>query len=141
MTPMKKRYLISAGVLAVCVCLTLAVLALFPARPMKPEVTRANIHRIEIGMTRAEVDAVLGPGGSPTGGPHLTLNGSKAFTWWGEHGTISLAFDDDGPGQPVLLHQDRLTTGGRGLQLVEALSARWGVDRHALGKTVWFRVP
>ncbi len=93
---MKKRYLISAGVLAVCVCLTLAVLAMFPARPIKPGVTRVNIHRIEIGMTRAEVEAVLGRGGSPTGGPHLTLNGSKAFTWWGEHGTISLAFDDDG---------------------------------------------
>jgi len=47
---------------------------------------------------------------------------------------------DDGLGQPVLLDRDLLTPGGQGLHLVEALSARWGVDRHALGKTVWFRV-
>ena len=53
---------------------------------------------------------------------------------------LQIEVDDDGPGQPVLLDQDPLTPGGQGLHLVEALSARWGVDRHALGKTVWFRV-
>jgi anti-sigma regulatory factor (Ser/Thr protein kinase) len=30
--------------------------------------------------------------------------------------------------------------GGRGLQLVEALSTRWGVSAEAHGKTVWFEV-
>ena len=30
---------------------------------------------------------------------------------------------------------------GRGLQVVEALSARWGVDPAAGGKVVWFEVP
>lgn len=53
---------------------------------------------------------------------------------------LQVEVDDDGPGQPVLLDQDPLTPGGQGLHLVEALSARWGVDRHALGKTVWFRL-
>ena len=57
----------------------------------------------------------------------------------GPHG-LQVEVDDDGPGQPVLLDQDPLTPGGQGLHLVEALSARWGVDRHALGKTVWFRL-
>ena len=57
----------------------------------------------------------------------------------GPHG-LQVEVDDNGPGQPRLLDQDLLTTGGRGLQLVDAMSTRWGVDRHALGKTVWFRV-
>ncbi|MGA3217895.1 MAG: ATP-binding protein [Acidimicrobiales bacterium] len=33
-------------------------------------------------------------------------------------------------------HSPEATT-GRGLDLVRALSASWGVDRHASGKTVW----
>jgi anti-sigma regulatory factor (Ser/Thr protein kinase) len=57
----------------------------------------------------------------------------------GVHG-LQVEVDDDGAGQPVLLDPDALTTGGRGLHLVDALSTRWGVDRHALGKTVWFRL-
>lgn len=35
--------------------------------------------------------------------------------------------------------QDEL--GGRGLQLVEALARRWGIDQLVDGKTVWFEVP
>lgn len=31
-------------------------------------------------------------------------------------------------------------TGGRGLSLVEACAARWGIERHIDGKTVWFEV-
>jgi hypothetical protein len=93
----KRRYLISGGLFTVCGCLMLAVLAMFPAQPMKTGVRRANIHRIEIGMTRAEVEAVLGPGGSTKGGPAPAVhNGRTLYTWWGEHGTISLTFDDDG---------------------------------------------
>jgi anti-sigma regulatory factor (Ser/Thr protein kinase) len=57
----------------------------------------------------------------------------------GLHG-LQVEVDDDGPGQPVLLDDDLMTPGGRGLHLVDALSSRWGVDRHALGKTVWFRL-
>jgi anti-sigma regulatory factor (Ser/Thr protein kinase) len=30
---------------------------------------------------------------------------------------------------------------GRGLHVIEALAADWGVDRLASGKTVWFRLP
>ena len=54
---------------------------------------------------------------------------------------LQVEVDDSGPDQPEVLDQDLLAGGGRGLHLVEALSTRWGVDRHALGKTVWFRVP
>ncbi len=29
---------------------------------------------------------------------------------------------------------------GRGLNIVEVLATRWGVDRHRNGKTVWFEI-
>ena len=41
--------------------LVLAVLALLPARP---RATKANFDRTEIGMTRLEVEAILGPPGT-----------------------------------------------------------------------------
>jgi len=39
-----------------------------------PGVTRANIHRLEIGMKMTDVEAILGRGGSPTGGPRSIPN-------------------------------------------------------------------
>src|SRR5262245_34268314 len=91
----KKCYLI-AGVLAVCACLTLAMLTMFPAQPMTPGARRANMRRIEIGMTKVEAESVLGSGGSTKGGPPPNINNGKTlYTWWGEHGTISLTFDDE----------------------------------------------
>jgi outer membrane protein assembly factor BamE (lipoprotein component of BamABCDE complex) len=63
----KKRWIVLAGLLAVCVALTLAALALLAAGT---GVTPANIERIENGMTRAEVEEILGGPGvgfSPRG--------------------------------------------------------------------------
>ena len=54
---MMKRYLVVAGLLAGIVCLGALVPALLPDRP---GVTKANFNRIECGMTRAEVEAILG---------------------------------------------------------------------------------
>jgi hypothetical protein len=54
----RKRLLLAVGGIAALVGVTLGVLALLPARP---GVTRENFDRIEIGMTRAEVEAILGP--------------------------------------------------------------------------------
>jgi hypothetical protein len=69
----KKRWIVLAGLLAACVCLTLAVLALLPPRP---GVTPANIERIENGMTRTEVETILGgPGrGLSRWRPFLKIN-------------------------------------------------------------------
>ena len=53
----KKRWIVLAGILAACVWLALAVLALLPPRP---GITPANIQRIEEGMTLAEVEEILG---------------------------------------------------------------------------------
>lgn len=37
--------------------------------------------------------------------------------------------------------EDPLRVHGRGLQLVDALAARWGSERDAVGTTVWFALP
>jgi anti-sigma regulatory factor (Ser/Thr protein kinase) len=64
--------------------------------------------------------------------------------------TIDLAVTDDGPVHvavhdespihptPRRNHTDR--DGGRGLQLLESLAARWGVEENRTGKSVWFEV-
>jgi anti-sigma regulatory factor (Ser/Thr protein kinase) len=45
---------------------------------------------------------------------------------------------DRHPGSPRRMRTDPLSTFGRGLTLVEALSDRWGVTPRAGGKGVWF---
>ena len=56
---------------------------------------------------------------------------------------VAIAVADDGEGMPVVradvTDED---TGGRGLQLVDALAGDWGVrPRKDGGKVVWFRLP
>jgi hypothetical protein len=53
----KRRYLISAAILAACVGIALGVLVMLPPQP---GVTKANFDRIEKRMTRAEVEAIFG---------------------------------------------------------------------------------
>lgn len=49
--------------------------------------------------------------------------------------------NDDGPGEPHLGPLDDRRGSGRGLRIVEALSASWGVeDIPDDGKTVWARI-
>ena len=54
---MKKRYLTLATLLAAGICLTFGVIAILPPRP---GVTKANLNRIKVGMTKAEVETLLG---------------------------------------------------------------------------------
>jgi hypothetical protein len=56
----RKRWIVMAGMLATCVCVTLGVLAMLPPRR---GVTPADIARIENGMTRTEVERILGDPG------------------------------------------------------------------------------
>jgi anti-sigma regulatory factor (Ser/Thr protein kinase) len=42
---------------------------------------------------------------------------------------------------PVKREYDATSVTGRGLQLIDRLTSRWGVDVDADGKTVWFEVP
>src|SRR5689334_17164851 len=52
----KRCYLITVAILATCVCITLGVLAMLP----RPCVTKEHFDRIEKGMTKAEVEEILG---------------------------------------------------------------------------------
>jgi hypothetical protein len=86
----KKRWIVLAGLLAVCIALTLAVFALLAARP---GVTPANIERIQDGMTRAEVEQILdGPGVS-----RGEIGDATLLAWHNPHdGThVGVYFDPD----------------------------------------------
>lgn len=53
-------------------------------------------------------------------------------------GSLRIEVDDDGRGWPVLRDPEPLAERGRGLFIVDHLSERWGIDRHARdGKTIW----
>ena len=54
----KKWWIIALATIAGCIGLAFLIPAL---RPWRPGVTKENFDRIEIGMTRAEVEAILGP--------------------------------------------------------------------------------
>jgi anti-sigma regulatory factor (Ser/Thr protein kinase) len=45
--------------------------------------------------------------------------------------------DGGGHTEPLVRHFDPDATDGRGLAIVAALAARWGVERDGLGQTVW----
>jgi hypothetical protein len=47
---------------------------------------------------------------------------------------------DPADGLPEQREADELAEDGRGLAIVAALSARWGVERHVVGKSVWCEI-
>lgn len=57
-------------------------------------------------------------------------------------GVLRVTVTDDGPEMPRVLHDNPLLApGGRGLQLVDTLSTRWGTERRVpTGKSVWFEL-
>ncbi len=56
-------------------------------------------------------------------------------------GSLRVAVRDCGEGQPELRSPTPREPRGRGLRIVEALAASWGVEPAPKGKTVWFTVP
>jgi len=50
---------------------------------------------------------------------------------------VRLAVRDASPARPILRAPDPLATSGRGLRIVAALAADWGVSADAGGKSVW----
>lgn len=48
---------------------------------------------------------------------------------------------DDDPRCPVVHDHGADASTGRGMRLVEAISAAWGAEPDPAGKTVWFEVP
>lgn len=55
--------------------------------------------------------------------------------------SVRIEVDDAAPGDVVVGRSRLGHNRGRGMVLVANLSARWGVDRHEAGKTVWAEVP
>lgn len=57
-----------------------------------------------------------------------------------ETATLRIEVADADATMPQVRDQSPDATGGRGLVLVEALAERWGADRTATGKVVWFEL-
>ena len=55
-------------------------------------------------------------------------------------GLVRVGVQDGSPALPTLRHYDRSAPTGRGLQMVERLASRWGVDAGGASKTVWFEL-
>ncbi len=79
-------------VLGVLVGLTLAAFGSHP-----PQLTRENFDRVKTGMTRAEVDAILGPAGDYSTVPHIVLEppgpGPDYVGWITDKQDILIGFD------------------------------------------------
>jgi anti-sigma regulatory factor (Ser/Thr protein kinase) len=61
---------------------------------------------------------------------------------WRQSGQVVCAVTDPGADPPVLTHPDPLAEAGRGLHVVEALSATWGWTRlSGRRKAVWAALP
>lgn len=58
-----------------------------------------------------------------------------------EDGSVRIEVADGSPENPRPQEQPRDATTGRGLLLVDALSASWGVRPDGVGKVVWFELP
>ncbi len=85
---MKKRLLISAGILAACLALVLGVLAMLPPHS---GVTKANYDQVKKGMTLAEVENLFSKKGDRFDG----YVGKPAFYWQNEDRSYALIFFDD----------------------------------------------
>ncbi|MER7669292.1 ATP-binding protein [Kitasatospora sp. NPDC096128] len=53
-------------------------------------------------------------------------------------GTLRVGVSDESPMLPEMQSLDLLAESGRGLQLVAALTSRWGVAPQERGKCIWF---
>ncbi len=54
--------------------------------------------------------------------------------------TVRVAVRDSSVTLPVLINTGTTETSGRGIAMVDALSARWGVEDAYLGKWVWAEI-
>ncbi len=69
----------------------------------------------------------------PDGGAVTVAVSADARGW-------RVAVTDESPVRPTRLDVDPRAGGGRGVMLIDRLSADWGVDVDGHGKAVWFRV-
>ncbi|WP_279617226.1 ATP-binding protein [Streptomyces albus] len=69
---------------------------------------------------------------------HTEATCAVAVRWTGRR--VRVEVTDASPGQPVVSSSGSDEEHGRGLVLVESLSAAWGTGRVPAGKVVWFEV-
>ncbi|MGI8677975.1 MAG: ATP-binding protein [Jatrophihabitans sp.] len=67
--------------------------------------------------------------------------GNLDVAWQLEDGTVIVRVNDCGAGLPRRKQVGDDATSGRGLAIVAAIAADWGVQRAGCGKQVWARVP
>lgn len=72
---------------------------------------------------------------------HSDDYGDLDVAWELQDGTVLVRVNDSGMGQPQRKHVDEHAISGRGLAIVAAIAADWGVARAGCGKQVWARVP
>ncbi len=83
--------------------LVLAGVSAFATWPRPDRITEENYFRIKQGMSRTEVEAILGPPGDYRNGPttnagpeYLLYRRSRSEDWRGDTGVIRIEFDDSG---------------------------------------------
>ena len=54
---------------------------------------------------------------------------------------VMIRVRDSSPAAEVVRRSNPGRAGGHGLQIVHTLASRWGVERHATYKVVWFEAP
>ena len=85
-------------------------------------------------VSEATTNAVLHTRSGEAGGTFTVVVEVRA------DGTARLEVEDQGgPAQFGILAQGR--EGGRGLQIIEALSAAWGIKGDPTGRTIWIDLP
>ncbi|MFC0114063.1 ATP-binding protein [Kibdelosporangium aridum] len=67
----------------------------------------------------------------------LHTNSPKSLAISHGHDTVKIEVTDGDPGMPVLRPPSTTRPRGRGVFIVDAMSARWGVRRCGQGKAVW----
>lgn len=105
-----------------------------------------------VGAARHAVEALC-VGGHEDAGALVALLVSEVVTNALVHGSgcirltallgerlLRVGVQDDGEDQPHVRRPAETDEGGRGLAMLDLLSAAWGVERHHRGKTVWFVV-
>jgi serine/threonine-protein kinase RsbW len=115
----------------------------FPGRPDQVACARRFISQV---LTRcpAAADAVLLTSELVTNTLQHTRTGAGGdfeVTACHGRGGVRVTITDDGSrAAPVPAPHSTLATGGRGLALVRALSARWGQQGDERGRAVWFEM-
>jgi hypothetical protein len=128
----RRKLLVALAGLAV-----VAAAGAFVLWPRTDRITRANYDRIRMGMSRAEVYAILGPPGDYTTQPnrrrglYWNPDGHKSigvgFYWMGDAGVVEMDFN---PQDDVVWRMDFEEIGpGERIEMSPLATLRWRVER------------